>query len=228
MRHKGKAGQAAGRIILWTLVGMLVLLGAGVTAVVIGSAITLAASVMFALWIVLAGFTLFFFRDPDPAVPGAPGAILSPAHGRVDVVDEIDETEFLGGRCRRISMFMSPLDVHVQKAPLSARVVYVRHHPGVFLAATQLESAARNENVMIGLESVEHPGLRIGVRLVAGVLARRIVPWIQEGETVARGERISLIQFGSRCEVYLPLNLPLEVKLGDRVRGGESIVAHRI
>ena len=98
---------------------------------------------------------------------------------------------------------------------------------GQFLSALKKESATHNENVLIGFESTERPGEKVAVRLIAGVLARRIVSWIKAGNDVARGERISLIQFGSRVDLYLPLEVSVQVKLGDRVRGGETVVATR-
>jgi phosphatidylserine decarboxylase len=177
------------------------------------------------VWAVFAAFTVYFFRDPNPKVPAEPGVVLSPGHGKVDVVDETTEAEFMGGRCQRISMFLSPLDVHVQNAPVAGRVACVAHKPGKFLSAMRADCGLHNENVLIGLESAETANPKIGVRLIAGVLARRIIPWVKAGDQVERGERISLIQFGSRCDVYLPLTMTIAVKVGDRVKGGESILA---
>jgi phosphatidylserine decarboxylase len=124
-------------------------------------------------------------------------------------------------------MFLSIFDVHVQYAPVAGRVVLLRHTAGQFLNAIKAESAAHNENVLIGYESGEQPGEKVGVRLIAGLIARRIVPWVAEGDVVARGERASLIQFGSRCDLYLPLSAQIAVKIGDHVRGGETVVAVR-
>jgi phosphatidylserine decarboxylase len=186
-----------------------------------------AAGVMLGLWVVFAGFTLWFFRDPHPLPPTDPAACVSPAHGVIDVIDEVTEPEFMGGRCRRISIFLSVFDVHVQNAPTSGKIAWLRHHPGEFLNAMRLDSAARNENVMLGLETPGSPADKVGVRLIAGVLARRILPWATEGEVVRAGDRISLIQFGSRVELYLPLTAALEVRLRQRVRGGVTVLARR-
>ena len=101
----------------------------------------------------------------------------------------------------------------------------LKHKPGKFLSATKSHCAEHNENVLLGLESTEKPGQKIGLRLIAGLIARRIVPFVSEGELITRGERISLIQFGSRCDLYLPLDARIEIKLGDRVKGGETILA---
>jgi phosphatidylserine decarboxylase len=122
-------------------------------------------------------------------------------------------------------MFLSVIDIHVQNAPISGRVVSVTHTAGKFINAMEADSALYNENVLIGLDSTQTPGEKIGVRLIAGVLARRIVPFVKAGDEVQRGQRISLIQFGSRCDLYLPLGYKIKVKVGDKVVGGETIMA---
>jgi phosphatidylserine decarboxylase len=103
----------------------------------------------------------------------------------------------------------------------------MQYHPGEFLNAMDLESGARNENLLMGFESSEKPGEKIGIRLIAGLIARRIVPWIQVGDSVKRGDRISLIRFGSRCDIYLPLDAKIQINIGDKVVGGETILAYR-
>jgi phosphatidylserine decarboxylase len=150
---------------------------------------------------------------------------VSPAHGKVDVVDTTTEPKFMNGECRRVSIFLSVLDVHVQNAPVSGKVAYFKYTEGQFLNAMKTECATCNENVLIGIEAADPPATKIGLRLIAGVLARRIVPWVDTGDEFARGDRISLIQFGSRCDVYLPMSANVKVKLGDRVVGGETILA---
>ena len=177
------------------------------------------------LWVLFTGFALYFFRDPDPLVPTATNLVISPGHGKVDVIDTVTEPEFMGGECQRISIFLSVIDVHVQYAPVTGRVACFKHTPGQYLSALKTESAQFNENVLIGLDAAEPRGEKIGVRLIAGVIARRIVPWIEENDIVQRGERISLIQFGSRVDVYLPRRAKIKVKLGDRVIGGETVIA---
>jgi phosphatidylserine decarboxylase len=124
-------------------------------------------------------------------------------------------------------VFLSLFDVHVQRAPVAGRVVLRKRTPGQFLNAMRTDSAACNENVLFGFESSERAGEKIGVRLIAGVIARRIVPWVAEGDVVERGERISLIQFGSRCDLYLPLSAKVQVQLGQHVRGGATVMATR-
>jgi phosphatidylserine decarboxylase len=227
MKHAGKALQAGLRLILWTLVALLVICGGGLLAVILGSLIASAAIFLLVLWALFALFTLYFFRDPEASVPQTPNSIIAPAHGKVDLIDEAEEPWFVGGRCRRVAVCLSLMDVHVQRAPVAGRIRLVKHTPGQFLSALKAESAQLNESVLIGIESSERPGERIGVRLIAGVLARRIVAWVKEEEEVARGGRISLIQFGSRCELYLPLDAQVQVKLGQHVVGGETVMATR-
>jgi phosphatidylserine decarboxylase len=227
MKHKGKARQAGVRLIRWTLVLLLLLIAAGFLAAIIGSLITAAAATLIVLWILFAIFSVNFFRDPDPQVPKDPTAIVSPAHGKVDVIDEPAENEFLGGPCRRVSIFLSVFDVHIQNAPVAGTIAYLKHTQGKFLNAMNTECSSQNENVLIGFDSSERPGEKVAVRLIAGLLARRIVPWIVVGDVVERGERTSLIQFGSRVDIYLPLACQIRIKLGDRVTGGETVVATR-
>ena len=179
------------------------------------------------IWLLFVLFTIYFFRDPTPRVPTTPGIVVAPAHGKVDLVDEIDEPEVMGGRCQRISICLSLFNVHVQTAPVAASIDVVRHCPGRFLSAMKPASATQNENLLLGFRSVEKPYERIGVRLIAGFIARRIVAGVQLGDEVARGDRIGLIQFGSRCDLYLPSSAQLLVKVGDQVVGGETIVATR-
>ena len=177
------------------------------------------------LWVLFVLFTLYFFRDPEPAVPTGKNFVLAPGHGKVDTIDLTTEPEFLGGECQRVSIFLSVFDVHVQNAPLMGRIAFFKHSPGQYLNAMRADCAQFNENVLIGLEASEPSGAKIGVRLIAGLIARRIVPWIAQNDLVQRGERISLIQFGSRVDVYLPPTARIKVQLGDRVVGGQSILA---
>lgn len=221
MKHKGKALNAASVILGKGL--MLVVLLSGVTAFFWPKSPGLAALIC-ALGFVFFAFVLWFFRDPDPVAPPDPSLIVAPAHGTVDVIDETTEKEVMGGPCRRISIFLSVFNVHVQQSPVEGSVFYQKHTPGLFLNALKTESAAHNENVLIGFNATKAPGVRIGVRLITGLIARRIIPWTRIGETVAKGERISLIQFGSRVNVYLPLKSEVTVKLGDKVFGGQTVV----
>jgi phosphatidylserine decarboxylase len=225
MKHSGRAQQAALKLIFLTLLALAGIFVAGVVAAFFGFLVKVISIFLLALWAIFAIFTFYFFRDPDPKVPSGPGLILSPAHGKVDIIDQITEAKFIGGPCQRISIFLSVIDIHVQNAPVSGKVACYKYTSGQFLSALKTESAEHNENVLIGIESTERNGTKIGVRLIAGVLARRIVPFVNEGDDVLRGERISLIQFGSRTDLYLPLSAKIKIKLGDRVVGGETVMA---
>ena len=225
MKHSGKAFKAAMRIIFWTLVLLLALCAAGVLARLLGDLLTAISAGLVTLWILFVLFTLYFFRDPDALAPAIPNAIVAPGHGKVDVVDETTEPEFMGGPCKRISIFLSVIDVHVQKAPVTGKLVYHKYKEGEFLSATRTDCSAHNENALLGIVPTDYPEQKIGLRLIAGLIARRINVWATAGEVVNRSERISLIQFGSRCDLYLPLTAKVHVKLGDRVKGGETIVA---
>jgi phosphatidylserine decarboxylase len=225
MKHQGKAASAAFKIIFLALVLVAVLVGVGLLAKFVGSFLVAISGALVLLWVLFTGFTLYFFRDPTPDVPSGASLVVSPAYATVDAIDDFVEKDFMGGECRRISMFLSVIDVHVQYLPVTGKVAVVKHTPGQYLNAMRADSAQFNENVLIGIEAADPRGEKIGVRLIAGLIARRIIPWVSVGETPARGERMSLIQFGSRADVYLPMRAKIKVKLGDKVVGGETILA---
>lgn len=225
MKHAGKARQAGIKILLSSLmvaIAIVALWSFFAGRFVAGAGIGLAA-----LWGLFAIFSLSFFRDPDASVPSDQKTLVSPAHGTVDVIDELVEKSFMGGRCKRISIFLSVFDVHVQNAPVSGRMAYLKHSAGKFVNAMRSDCGDYNENVLLGFETDGASVERVGVRLIAGLLARRIVPWVTEGETVVKGERISLIQFGSRVDLFIPPDAQVQVKLGDKVKGGETVMALR-
>ncbi|MEJ0091283.1 MAG: phosphatidylserine decarboxylase [Limisphaerales bacterium] len=225
MKHSGKAWIAALKMTGWSAVVVVAVLVVAFLGKIIGTLILGAAGVLVGLWLLFALFTFYFFRDPNPMVPTGANLVIAPGHGKVDAVDTTTEPEFMGGECQRISIFLSVIDIHVQNAPLTARVAYFKHTPGQYLNALNADSAKFNENVLIGLESVEPLGEKVGVRLIAGLIARRIVPWVGQNDAVQRGERISLIQFGSRVDVYLSHKAKVKVKIGDKVIGGETVIA---
>ena len=225
MKHSGKALLAALKMTGWSAAAVIALLVVAFLGKIIGGLILGAAGVLVGLWLLFVLFTFYFFRDPDPLVPTGKNLVIAPGHGKVDAVDTTTEPDFMGGECQRISIFLSVIDVHVQNAPVTARVAFFKHTPGQYLNALNADSAKFNENVLIGLEAVEPHGEKVGVRLIAGLIARRIVPWIGQNDAVQRGERISLIQFGSRVDVYLSGKAKIKVKLGDKVVGGETVLA---
>jgi phosphatidylserine decarboxylase len=223
MKHRGKARKAGTKLILITL-GLVLIVAVG-AALVAASILKLAVSIIVILWLLFSIFAVSFFRDPTPTVPGDKNVVVSPAHGTVDVIDETEEKQFMGGRCKRVSIFLSVFDVHVQNAPAAGQVVFLKHTSGQFVNAMRTDSALHNENVLVGFNLTDRPGEKISVRLIAGLIARRIIPWVVMNDVVEKGERIALIQFGSRADIYLPLNATIQVKLRDKVVGGQSIVA---
>jgi phosphatidylserine decarboxylase len=226
VKHSGKAAHAAFKLIGLSLAGVVVLLAAAFLGKVVGTFILNDLTwVLISLWVLFVIFTFYFFRDPDPMTPTGKNLVIAPGHGKVDVIDATVENDFMGGECRRISIFLSVFDIHVQNAPVTGRIAYFKHTPGGYLNAMRTDCAQFNENVLLGIESVEPSGAKVGVRLIAGLIARRIVPWIAQNDPVLRGERISVIQFGSRVDVYLPLDAKIKIQLGDRVVGGQSVLA---
>jgi len=162
---------------------------------------------------------LAFFRDPDRIAPVVPGAVLAPADGRVMRVVEIDDPWV--GRAVRVSIFLSPLDVHVNRSPVAALVEGVQHAAGRFLAAYRDEASELNERCTLALQG---EAARVGVKQIAGVLARRIVCRARQGDKLQAGERYGLIRFGSRTDLVVPQGTEIRVRVGDRVRGGETIM----
>jgi len=225
MKNAGKARSSAFRMLLWTFILLVVIFAAAFVGFVAGGLVLVFCWVLIGLWVLFALFTLYFFRDPTPNVPTGSNLVVAPGHGKVDLIDTTEEMLFLGGPCQRVSIFLSVFDVHVQNAPMAGVVKYYKYTEGKFLNAMKTDSAVHNENALIGLESSDPNGTRIAVRLIAGLIARRIVPWVSVGESVERGERISLIQFGSRVDLYLPANAKVRVMLGQKVVGGQTVIA---
>jgi len=173
-------------------------------------------------------FTLYFFRDPRRVSPGDENTIVSPADGKVVDIEEVDEPEVIGGKAVRVGIFLSILDVHLNRAPLAGRVNYVKYRPGKFLAAFNRKASAENESNTVGLETDIATGgkpLLLKVKQISGIIARRIVCACNEGNKLARGERFGMIKFGSRTELYLPVGAAeLAVGIGDKVRGGRTVI----
>lgn len=167
-------------------------------------------------------FTGWFFRNPSRRIPSGPNLIVSPGDGRVLAVMEEEEPRFLKERAVRVSIFLSPLNVHINRTPCGGQVKTIGYFPGKFLVASKPEATLQNEQTAALLET--DAGYRILCVQVAGYVARRIVCWLSEGERVARGERYGLIRFGSRMDLYVPVGTQVRVKAGDRVTGGETII----
>lgn len=174
--------------------------------------------------LVLSGFSLWFFRDPERTPPADPDALLSPADGVITHLDEVDAPDFPGGRATRISIYLSPYNVHLQRMPRTARVRAVRYFPGAFLNARHRDCVKRNEQLWVDFE--EPNGRLIRVKQISGALARRLVCWVKLDEEVAAGARFGLIKYGSRADVLLPTGVPhaLTVTIGSVVHAGTSVL----
>jgi phosphatidylserine decarboxylase len=170
--------------------------------------------------IFLALFVFYFFRDPERVIPSAPGAIVSPADGRVVVVTE---EENAGRPGKRISIFLAIWNVHVNRAPEAGVISGVEYRPGKFFAAMQARASLQNEQNVISLST---DAGEITFKQIAGLIARRVVCWKKPGERVARGERIGLVRFGSRADLWLPRDAEILVSVGDNVKGGSSVLAN--
>jgi len=174
------------------------------------------------LFLVLICYTVFFFRDPDRAVPADPHAIVAAADGTVTEIAEVEETEVLKTKLRRVGIFLSIFDVHTNRAPIGGRVVYREHRQGLCLDARRPDCSEKNEAMIWAFENSR---ATIVVRQLTGAIARRIVAWSHMGDELKKGDRFGMIRFGSRTEVYLPLNANVLVKVGDHVAGGATIIA---
>lgn len=164
----------------------------------------------------------YFFRDPERVVPEGRGLFVSPADGKVILVKDVYEKDYLQADTKQISIFMSPLNVHVNRAPCAGKVTYVKHTPGKFMAAYKDDASIKNENIVMALEGEQG---RVLVRQVAGFVARRAVCRVKPGDLLKRGERYGMIKFGSRLDVYLPKNATISVQPGDKVLAGETVIA---
>lgn len=169
-------------------------------------------------------FMAYFFRDPERSVPGGEGAFfVSPADGRIIQIRPVEEEQYLKGMAVEISIFMSPLNVHVNRAPCDGAVETVVHSPGKFLSAFKPEASLCNENIALLLKGRE---CRVLVRQVAGAVARRAVCRVQAGHLLKKGERYGIIKFSSRLDIFLPENTEISVQVGDKVKAGETILGH--
>lgn len=171
---------------------------------------------------ILALWVAYFFRDPERTGERGEDLVISPADGRVVMITEVDEPAFLHGRALRISIFMNVFNVHVNRYPVSGTVKFVHYNPGKFLNAATEKSSLENEQMSVG---IEHDGQRILVRQIAGLIARRIVTYSREGERVEQGERLGIIRFGSRVDVFLPTTATPLVQVGQTTFAGTTLIA---
>lgn len=195
-------------------------------AIVAGAtAVATAAGWVAPAWVLGAAtlFTGWFFRNPQRKAPRRPGVVVAPADGRLLAIEEEYEPRFLKDRAIRLSIFLNIFDVHVNRIPCDATVEGVSYQPGQFLAANRPEATLRNEQNGLMLRTAQ--GAKVLCVQIAGLLARRIVCWASPGEAVTCGERFGLIRFGSRVDLFLPHGTPVKVSVGDRVKGGETVLA---
>lgn len=201
------------------------------TVAVVSIAVCFAASflhhwiayVIYALMITLTGLIIYFFRDPDRNIPADLNLVLSPADGRVVLVKQTDEDIYIQGRATQISIFLSPLDVHVNRVPLSGTLEYLKYHPGKYLMAWDHRASSMNERADFGLRHAS--GTKIFFRQITGFMARRIIYHISEGDILSAGERFGMMKFGSRMDILVPAEVDLAVQEGDRTVGGETVLA---
>lgn len=192
------------------------------------------ASLLLQWWLVGAGLLIVigglmaFFRDPDRRVPTMRGQVVAPADGRVSSIHSLEHYEPFDGPAVCVRIFLSVLDVHVNRAPMHGRISSITHKPGEYLNALKAESAERNESVTVVLRHPTHDYPVAAVRQVSGAIARRIVTGVQEHDILQRGQRFGMIKFGSTTEVYLPHpdRVTVQVRQGQYIYGGETVVAH--
>lgn len=200
---------------------------AGWAAVTAGPVSWIVGTLSLAL-LVTAGLIIWFFRDPRRPAPVEPGLVVSPADGKVVDVEELAHDDHVGGPAVKIGIFLSIFNVHINRAPVSGRVIELRYRPGLYLNALRPESARENEQLAVLMETDDGCERGIVVRQITGAIARRIVCWLKPGDELARGEQFGMIKLGSRTELVLPRedSLAIRVREGDHVKAGTSIVAH--
>lgn len=180
------------------------------------------AYLIYAIALLLVIFIFFFFRDPDRVTPEDDSLIISPADGKVVMVKEVEEDIYIKGKATQISIFLSPMNVHINRVPASGTIEYVKYHPGVYLMAWDERASSMNERADFGLKL--NSGLKIFFRQITGFLARRIVYSITETDRVKAGSRFGMMKFGSRMDVLVPEEVQVMVREGDHTVAGESIL----
>jgi phosphatidylserine decarboxylase len=212
--------------------GSLYIIGIALVATLL-SIVSFIYSFLLLKIVVLLSWILFilvinFFRDPEREMPTDVYSIISPADGKVIDIRKVTEESYLHKEVTRVSIFMSLFDVHVNRAPVKGIIDYVNHNPGVYMPAFREKASLDNEQMSIGIvvstKEEDQKGLRIMIRLIAGYMARRIVFWKNLYDKIQQGERVGMIKFGSRVEVYLPKEVELYVREGDKVKAGKTVI----
>lgn len=176
------------------------------------------------LFLLTTFFILYFFRDPERFVPTDENSVISPADGKVIVVEKVHDTKFTEQEAVKISIFMNVFNVHVNRNPFSGSVEKVLYFPGKFYSADKKKAADYNEQCAVVLNSDK--GKKLAYVQIAGLIARRIVCWLEPGDSVKKGYRFGLIRFGSRVDIYLPADTPVNVAVGQKVTAGETVLAN--
>jgi len=171
--------------------------------------------------IILSGFIIQFFRNPEIDIPADPQAILSPCDGKVVVIEEVEEPVYFRDKRIQVSIFMSPLDVHINRNPVSGNIVFYQYYPGKYLMAFNPKSSSLNEQNFIVVKHNLDLG-ELAYKQIAGFMARRIKCYVKEGDVLKQGEEFGFIRFGSRVDLLFPLDAEISVRLGDKVRAGQS------
>jgi len=202
-----------------TIGGMILVAGIVVISAVLMSHWFM--TVLAVVCILLTAIVVYFFRDPERSIPRDANLILSPADGKVVEIKDEFEKDFIKTKCKRVSIFLSVFDVHVNRIPVSGKVGYLRYQKGSFVQAYKSRASHVNEQTVIG---IEYQKSKIVFKQIAGLLARRIVCDIRDGDDVTAGERFGIIKFGSRVDIFLTENVELKVSMNQKVKGGESII----
>jgi phosphatidylserine decarboxylase len=218
--NSGHANQATIRLVLWSLAALIGLFVAAWAGRKLGGFVLAYHKIFIAIWGVFLVAIIYLSRDHDPTEPSDVNAIVSPAHGRVEVIEDATENDFMKCACKRISIRVALTDVQMQYAPLTATVAYFEHR-----RAIKQGGVASAENLLIGLDAIGRASEKIAVRLIGGTWGKRILPWIKSNDVVSRSVRISMMRPASRVELYLPTQVKLLVNVGDELAGGQSVVA---
>ena len=210
-----------GRILLFVLLIVLVAIILAFDYFLPGSDVL--RNIMIGSYLVFYLIVLQFFRSPKISIEKNVNHIIAPADGKVVVIEEADETEYLKGKRKQISIFMSPFNVHVNRMPVAGSISYYKYHPGKYLVAWHPKSSTENERTTVVTKMSN--GTEILFRQIAGALARRIKCYVQEGQQLEQGQEFGFIKFGSRVDIFLPLNATIRVKVGDKTTGGKTVIA---
>ncbi len=184
----------------------------------------LAMKITTGILLVITVFVLCFFRDPERLGPDRTDALVSPADGKIILVENVTDSRFTGEEVQKISIFMNVFNVHVNRIPCSGKVEKILYKPGKFYSANSQQSELQNEYCASVITTPE--GKKIAFVQIAGLIARRIICWLEVGDVVSRGKRFGLIRFGSRVDLYLPLETEIAIKLGQHVRAGETVLGY--